>query len=224
MKIDKRLKYSLIYTIIFILILWFVKFYEYSLSISLVEYGVLPLKARGLLGIVLSPLIHGDFKHLISNSVPLIVLLTALFYFYKDNAWLIFFVIYFSVGILVWLIGRDAYHIGASGVVYGLVSFHFFTGIFSKRKEFVAISLIIVFMYGSLIWGIIPLTTDSNVSWEGHLMGFIIGIILALIYYRTIIIPPEEDEEELEHAFENFYDYYVNSTYDNISIKYEKEN
>ena len=76
-----------------------------------------------------------------------------------------------------------------------------------------------------MIWGIIPLTTDSKISWEGHLMGFVIGIILSLIYYRTIVIPPAaDDEEEPEPAFENFYDYYVNSTYDNITIKYEKEN
>ena len=102
MKIDKRLKYSLIYTILFILILWLVKFYEYSLDISFAEYGVFPLKAKGLRGILFSPLIHGDFKHLISNSIPLLVLLTALFYFYKDNAWLIFFVIYFFVGVSYW--------------------------------------------------------------------------------------------------------------------------
>ena len=219
---DKRLKYSLIYTIIIILILWLVKFYEYSLNISFSHFGIFPLTAKGLYGILLSPFIHGDFNHLISNTVPFFVLLLGLFYFYKNNAWKILFFIYILVGILVWLTARKAYHIGASGIVYGLASFHFFTGVLSKRKDFIAISLIIIFLYGSMIWGILP--TKNNISWESHLMGFIIGIILSLFYFpkiktEQVIIKKHEIYDDYVYDFQN-----INSTLKDIYIKYHQEN
>ena len=221
MKIDLRFKYSLIFSILFILILWIVKFFEFSLDISFAKYGVYPLKFEKLPGIILMPLIHGDFKHLISNSIPLLIFLTGLFYFYKKHAWLIFSIIYILTGILIWLTARESYHIGASGVVYGLASFHFFTGVLSKRKEFIAISLVIVFFYGSMIWGIFPSTTGENVSWEGHLMGFIVGVLLSLFYYQKIRISKEIIPEE-KNIQENFYDFNnINASYEDIEFKYQ---
>ncbi len=218
MKENLRLKYSLIFPIIFLLILWTIKFFEYSLEINFAHFGVYPLKFKGLRGIVFSPLIHGDFKHLISNSPTLFVFMVGLFFFHKKDAFFIFSIIYVSVGLAVWFIGRYSYHIGASGIVYGLASFHFFTGVLSKRKDFIAISLLLVFLYGSMIWGIFP--ADERVSWESHLMGFIIGIVLSLFYYQKIKIP-KETEEIIEEEQTNFYDFEgVSYTEPDIEVKY----
>ncbi len=192
MKENLRLKYSLIFPIIFLLILWIIKFFEYSLDVSFANLGVYPLKISGLKGVLFSPLIHGSFKHLVSNSSTLFVFMVGLFYFHKKDAFLIFSIIYISVGVAVWFVGRYSYHIGASGVIYGLASFHFFTGVLSKRKDFIAISLLLVFLYGSMIWGIFP--SDERVSWESHFMGFIIGIILSLFYYDKLKIHTENEE------------------------------
>ena len=192
MKENLRLKYSLIFPIIFLLILWIIKFFEYSLDVNFAHLGVYPLKISGLIGILFSPLIHSNFKHLISNSSTLFIFMVGLFYFHKKDAFKIFSIIYISVGVAVWFIGRYSYHIGASGVVYGLASFHFFSGVLSKRKDFIAISLLLVFLYGSMIWGIFP--SDEGVSWESHLMGFVIGVILSLFYYDKLKITTETEE------------------------------
>jgi len=218
MKENLRLKHSLIFPIIFLLILWIIKFFEYSLDISFANFGVYPLKISGLKGILFSPLIHGSFKHLISNSTTLFVFMVGLFYFHKKDAFLIFSIIYLSVGLAVWLIGRYSYHIGASGVVYGLASFHFFTGVLSKRKDFIAISLLLVFLYGSMIWGIFP--SDEGVSWESHFMGFIIGIILSLFYYEKLKIPT--DNEELAESEQLYlYDFEgISYTEPDIEVRY----
>jgi len=145
-----------------------------------VRYGLFPLKIKGLLGILTSPLIHADFKHLADNSVPLFFLSLAIFYFYREIAYKIFFIIYFVSGILVWFVGREAYHIGASGLIYGFASFLFVSGVLRKNVSLLAISLLVTFLYGSLVWGILPY--DYKISWESHLMGAVTGIVLAVLY------------------------------------------
>jgi membrane associated rhomboid family serine protease len=193
----KRFIYSLVFPGVFLLILWAVKFYEFSMEVSFVEAGVYPRKFSGLKGLLLSPLIHGDWKHLIDNSMPVLLLSVALFYFYRDIAYKIWFLIYFIGGILLWGVGRQAYHIGASGLIYGLAAFLFLSGVIRKVRSLMAISLLVVFWYGSMVWGLLPF--DFKVSFEAHITGVVAGVVLAFIY-RDEGPEPErsslDDEEE----------------------------
>lgn len=194
----KKLGLSMLIPGIFVSLMWLVKISEILFNINLTNLGIFPLSFKGLPGILLSPFIHADFGHLFNNSVPLFFLGTALFYFYSEIAVKVSILTYFLTGILVWLAGRDAWHIGASGLIYGLASFLFFSGIIRKYFRLVALSLLIVFLYGSMVWGIFP-GTYRDISWESHMLGFISGIILSVAYRKE---GPQEpvyewlDEEE----------------------------
>ncbi|MCK5694885.1 MAG: rhomboid family intramembrane serine protease [Bacteroidales bacterium] len=192
----KRFVYSLVFPGFFVLLLWAVKFFGTGMEISLVEGGVYPRRWTGLQGILFSPLIHGDWKHLINNSMPVFLLSLALFYFYRDIAYKIWLLIYFIGGILLWSVGRQAYHIGASGLIYGLAAFLFLSGLIRRVNSLTAISLLVVFWYGSMVWGLLPF--DFEVSFEAHITGAVSGVILAVMY-RDQGPEPEKstlDEEE----------------------------
>jgi len=166
----------------FVLTLWVVKWAEYKFGFNLGMYGVKPLTFSGLKGVLFSPLIHGDTVHLFNNSIPIFILTMALFYFYKPIAWRVVILSWLFSGMLTWLIGRNNYHIGASGIIYAFASFLFFSGLIRKHPRLMAISLIVTFLYGSMIWGIFP--NEVRISWEGHLSGGIIGLILAIIFKK----------------------------------------
>ena len=142
----KKLFLSIIIPGIFVILMWLVKITEALLDINLTGFGIYPLSARGIPGIIFSPFVHGDFNHLFNNSLPLFFLASALFYFYSEVALKVFALNYFLTGLLVWLAGREAWHIGASGLVYGLASFLFFSGIIRKHFRLIALSLLIVFL------------------------------------------------------------------------------
>lgn len=204
----KHFIYSLVFPAFFLLLLWAVKFFEVSMELSFVEGGVYPRKLRGLQGILFSPLIHGDWKHLVDNSMPVFLLSLAVFYFYREIAYKIWFLIYFIAGILLWSIGRQAFHIGASGLIYGLAAFLFLSGVIRRVRSLMAISLLVVFWYGSMVWGLLPF--DFEVSFEAHITGVVAGIILALFYRdqgpepeRTWLDDEEEEEEEEEKEAES---------------------
>lgn len=166
--------------IIFVSLMWLVKIYEWYFDLSFSEFGVLPKDILGLQGIVFSPFIHQDFSHLFNNSYPIIILGILLFYFYKNIAIEIFLWLFFISGLFLWVVGRPSYHIGASGLIYALASFLFLSGLIKKNPRLAAVSLIVTFLYGSMIWGVFPLKV--SVSWEGHLCGLISGILVALFY------------------------------------------
>lgn len=189
----KRFVYSLVFPGFFLLLLWAVKFFETGMEISLAQGGVYPRTFPGLRGILFSPLIHGDWKHLINNSMPVFLLSIALFYFYRDISYKIWFLIYFIGGVLLWSLGRQAYHIGASGLIYGLATFLFLSGLIRKVRSLTAISLLVVFWYGSMVWGLLPF--DFEVSFEAHISGAVSGVILAIVYRDQ---GPEPDRSELE--------------------------
>jgi len=178
----KKVLLSALIPFIFIFFMWLTKAIEKLFGIDLSLLGIYPLAADGLAGIFLSPFIHADFNHLFNNSVSLFLLSLALFFFYSEVALKVFTYIWIFSGILVWIAGREAWHIGASGIVYGLASFLFFSGIIRKYFRLIALSLLIVFLYGSMVWGLFP-GIYQNVSWESHMLGFFSGIALA-IYYR----------------------------------------
>lgn len=168
---------------IFLLLMWWVKFAEWIFDFPLTFLGIHPLHWDGLPGILLSPFIHGDWKHLAANSVPLLVLGAALYFFYRNMATKIFFLILLITGVWVWLGARDSYHIGASGVIYGLSTFLLLSGFIRKETRLMALSLVVVFLYGSFVWGIFPqFFPEKNISWEGHLSGMIAGVVLAIFY------------------------------------------
>jgi len=169
------------FPVVFVLILIGIHFYSTKYGVRLSHFGVYPREFKGLFGILSSPFIHGDWKHLFNNSVPLIVLGSALFHFYNRLAIRVWIYSIIFTGILVWLGGRPSFHIGASGLVYALATFLFFSGFIRKHKPLMAISMIVVFIYGGMVWGIFP--KDEHISWEGHLFGAINGLFWAL-YYR----------------------------------------
>jgi len=197
----KKLLLSLIIPGIFVFLMWLTRITESLFELDLAGLGIYPLTIKGLPGILLSPFIHEDFRHLLNNSLPLLLLSVALFYFYSEIALRIFSLTYILTGALVWLGGREAWHIGASGLVYGLASFLFFSGIIRKYYRLTALSLLIVFIYGEMVWGLFP-GIYKNISWESHMLGFISGIFLALIYRHEGPQKPvydwmEEEEEEV---------------------------
>ena len=183
---DNHFKYSnsvIALPLFFVLFLWFVYWLQIKFDFDFFEYGIYPRTLSGLQGIVFSPFIHSDLQHLYNNSIPLLILLAALRYFYsRQTVAVIGFGILFS-GILTWIMGRDNYHIGASGLIYVLVSFIFFKGIQTKYYRLVALSLAVILVYGGMVWYIFP-KVDDKISWEGHLAGLITGFALSL-YYKT---------------------------------------
>ncbi|MEP3211014.1 MAG: rhomboid family intramembrane serine protease [Maribacter sp.] len=192
-----------------VLLIWFVFWMELHFKINLNDFGLYPRRFSGLQGIFFGPFIHGSLEHLYNNTIPLAVLLASLFYFYRQVAFkVILFGLLFS-GLITWVIGRPSYHIGASGIIYLLASFIFFKGIFTKHYRLVALSLVVVFVYGSLLWYIFPM--KDGISWEGHLGGFLTG--LAMAFFMKASIPQtkkfaweQEDYNEKEDEFLQHFD------------------
>ncbi len=173
---------SLKFSAIVLIIIWSVKIFEIVFDYDFTEYGVLPRKFNGLIGILFSPLIHSDVNHLLSNSLPVIILCLLIFNFYSQIAKRILIYLYFISGLWLWCIGRESFHIGASGLIYAMASFLFFSGILRKNSQLSAVAMLVIFIYGGLFWGLFPI--HKNVSWEGHLTGFIAGILVSFIFRK----------------------------------------
>ena len=175
----------LLFPLLFLLAIVVVFWIESRFNINLNHLGIYPRKIEGLRGILFSPFIHGDVKHLFNNAIPLLVLTSALFYFYRRIRWKVLIYGLLLTGLFTWIIGRSNIHIGASGVIYMLTAFLMFRGILSKHYQLTALSFSVIFLYGGFIWYIFP--TDPKISWEGHLSGFIVGIIFALIFNKQTL-------------------------------------
>jgi membrane associated rhomboid family serine protease len=198
----QKLIKSIIPPAVFLLLIWVIKLGEMFSQTDLVFLGVYPMKLYGLPGIITSPLIHSDLKHLGANSVPLFILGSSLIVFYRSISLKVFSLIYVLTGICVWLGAREAYHIGASGVVYGLAGFLFFSGIFRREKTLMALTLLVTFLYGSMIWGIFPdFYPEENISYESHFWGLAVGSILAF-YFRKEGPQRKKYNWELEEELE----------------------
>ena len=176
------------YPIAFVLLIWTVFWVELRFGFRWNDLGVYPRTLTGLRGVVFSPFIHGSLEHLYHNSTPLLVLSMALFYFYRPIAWKVILYGILCSGLSTWIIGGSGYHIGASGLVYVLMSFMLFKGLFSKHYRLTALSFSVIFLYGSMLWYVFPI--KENMSWEGHLSGLLVGFVFALIFKTAIAKPP----------------------------------
>jgi membrane associated rhomboid family serine protease len=180
-----KLYRSIRFPLLIIFVLWVIKSADVIFGLGLNEFGLYPLQVKGLPGIFTSPFLHADFAHLFANTLPLLILGSFLFYFYRDIAWMTLFLIYLVTGIWVWVYARgNGAHIGASGVIYGLASFLFFSGMIRRETGLLVITMLVAFLYGGLIWGVFPqLFPNQPISWESHLMGLLSGLVIA-VYFR----------------------------------------
>lgn len=180
----KSIIFSALFPLVFVITMWLVKMGETILHQEFTEWGIFPQTALGLRGILFSPFLHGSWAHLVSNTLPFLLLGFGLFNFYKSKAWIVLGFIYIFSGFLTWIMGRESYHIGASSIIYGLEFFILISAIIRREQRLMAFSMLIIFLYGSIVWGFFPqFFPNENISWEGHLSGAISGAIMAY-YYR----------------------------------------
>lgn len=171
-------------------VLWFIHLLQYITDSDFGFLGTHPRQIWGLRGIIASPLIHADMQHLISNSVPIFLLTSTIFFFYQKVATRAYLMIYILTGLMVWIFARTVYHIGASGVVYGLVSFIFWNGIFRRSLQSIVLALVVTVLYSGYFAGILP--NQEGISWESHLLGGLVGIFVAYYFKEEL----EVDESE----------------------------
>ena len=203
----KRLLLSMLIPFLFIALMWLIKAVEVIFDIDLYFLGIYPMKTLSLTGIITSPFIHADLQHLFNNTIPLFVLGTALFYFYPQVAFRVLLWLFLFTGLAVWITGRPAWHIGASGIVYGLAAFLFISGIIRRHIPLMGLSLLVAFLYGEMVWGIFP-GFRLNISWESHMLGAAVGLFLAVWYraegpQRPVPFYENEEEDEEPQVEEN---------------------
>ena len=190
-----------------ITLMWVVKMVEMAFSIDLSQWGLSPRTAKGLLGILTMPFLHGGWEHLLTNTSAVLVLGTALYYCYPTLANRVMLLSWLGSGLLTWCIGDPlSVHVGASGLIYALNLFLITSGFIRGNRMLIVISLIMVFLYGSFIWGMIPsLAKPQNISWEGHLGGAIVGVLLAFAFKKEGPQKEEHhwDEDENDENDEN---------------------
>jgi membrane associated rhomboid family serine protease len=182
----------------FLALIWIIELLNWGLDLGAEDFGVRPRQLAGLPGILFAPLVHAGVAHLLANSLPLLVLGTVMLYLYPSAALRVLPAVYLGPGVAVWLFARGGVHVGASGLVYGLVGYIFVAGLIRRDRRAIAASLLVAFMYGALVWGVLPI--ERGVSWETHLAAALIGVVLA-IALRRLDIPPRrrytwEDEKD----------------------------
>ncbi len=194
---DKKVINSVRYPIYFILLIWGIHLFQFLTPFDFSYLGTYPRTSFGLRGVVFSPLLHSDFSHLINNSIPFFALSSLIFFFFPRVAWKSILMIYVLTGLAVWGFGRSVFHIGASGVVYGLVAFVCWTGIFRRNIKSIVLSLIVGFYYSGMFLGILP--NQEGISWESHLLGGLVGIFVAYWFRYQI----ETDEKPERYSWED---------------------
>lgn len=196
---------ALIVSFVFLSVCWSIFMMDHYMGYRFVDYGIFPRAIEGLKGIFTMHFIHGSLEHIWHNTLGFLVMNSFLFYFYRSISLRVFGFIFITSGIMLWLIGRQNYHIGASMLIYGLFSFLFFSGLIRKNPKMLRVSLVVALYYGSLVWYLFPI--DQKVSWEGHLSGFASGLLAAFLFrhlgpqrrvYQYELDPEEEDEMPAE--------------------------
>jgi membrane associated rhomboid family serine protease len=199
----RNFKLALKITLWLVGLLWLILIIDDVLGLGLQRFGLRPRQLQGLTGIFTAPLLHGGAEHLFSNTLPLIVSLTTILYLYPRAAIRVIPIIWIGSGLMGWMIGRPSLHFGASGFVYGLLAYVFISGILRLDMRSVAVSVMVWFLYGSMIWGLLPIR--PNMSWELHLSGAILGVALAIAYRRWDVTPVKryawEDDDSVPEWF-----------------------
>jgi membrane associated rhomboid family serine protease len=184
----------------FAIVLWLVKIVETVTGIETVQYGIHPGRIGGLVGILAAPFIHGSPEHLMANTLPIVILGTALLYGYPRAARIVIPVLFFGAGLGVWLFARESYHVGASGLTFGMMFFVFTIGALRWDRRAIGLALVVFFLYGGMVWGVFP--SDPQISYESHLSGGLTGVALALLLRKLDPPPPAKRyswEDEPEH-------------------------
>ena len=187
LRAQRNFKLALKLAFLFAGLLWLILVVDTVLDLGLARYGLRPRHLDGLIGVLTAPLLHSGGEHLFSNTLPLIISLTAVLYLYPRSALRVIPAIWLGSGMLAWVIGRHSLHFGASGFVYGLLAYVFISGILRLDMRSVAVSVMVWFLYGSMIWGVLPIR--PNMSWELHLGGAILGVVMAIVYRRWDVTP-----------------------------------
>lgn len=185
--------------IMLVIILWLVKLFELASGMQLHAFGIHPRTLDGTPGILTHVFIHGDMAHLVANSLPLLILSWMARYFYPSIFNTVFYGGWVLTGLMVWIMARPTWHIGASTLVYVLAFFVFLSSALRKNPRHSAIAFFTIFMYGGMIWGVLPL--QPGVSWEGHLCGAVTGLAVAIAYRNLDVPPPPFSDEETENPF-----------------------
>jgi membrane associated rhomboid family serine protease len=183
--------------------LWFILIADEYLSLDLARFGLRPRDLAGLWGVLTAPLLHGGVEHLFSNTAPLIVSVTAVLYLYPNSSVRVIPMLWLGSGLLAWLIGRPNLHVGASGFIYGVLAYVFVSGMMRQDMRSIAVSLMVWFLYGSMIWGILPIR--PQMSWELHLAGAVLGVAMALVYHRWDRVPIKRYEWEEDDSVPDWY-------------------
>lgn len=181
---NERFAYSFLPGTLFVALIWLIALLVYLTGVELSWLGIRPREFFGLIGVVAGPLIHSGLIHLLSNSFPLVLLSGFILFLHRPVALRVIVLVYVLSGLFTWFIGRNAYHVGASGVVYGLAGFLLFNGIMRRDRAGLAVSLAILFLYGGLFYGLFP--SEERISWEGHLGGLVAGLVAAVVYGESV--------------------------------------
>ena len=203
---DKKAFYFKLKLALFIVSTWvLIEILDEAFSLNLSQWGLKPKSVEGLIGILTFPFLHGDWNHLLSNASSAVVLFTGLFVFHSKRSLYILPILYLASGALLWFIGRaGTNHIGASGLIYAVAFFLFVASVREGNRNSMALSFFIILMYGSMIWGVTPFFVEENVSWEGHLAGAVVGVLLALYEYRNYVKPQEIEYKNDPPFFEKY--------------------
>ena len=166
----QRIAASAIIPLFLLFVMYALEVLETGMDWDFTRLGVYPREQRGVFGIFAHPLVHGSWRHLWANSLPFLFLSWCLFYFYRGIAPVILFLVWVGCGVLTWAIGKPGWHVGASGIIYGLAFFLFFSGLLRKYVPLVAISLLVTFLYGGLVWNMMPQFARPT-TWRGTSAG-----------------------------------------------------
>lgn len=190
-------------SLVFVGILWAVFIIDSAFGLRLGRFGLRPGSVAGLVGVFTAPLLHAGFQHILSNTLPMFISLTATLYLYPNSAARVIPAVWLGSGLLAWVIGRPSLHIGASGLIYGLLAYVFVGGVLRRDMRSVSVSLMVAFLYGSMIWGVLP--TRPNMSWEMHLSGAVVGVLMALVYMKWDRVPVVRYDWEDDDSVPDWY-------------------
>ena len=217
-KAQANFRLALKFSFWFLLFIWAVFLIDGFLGLGLGRFGLRPGSTAGLIGVLTAPVLHGNLQHIFSNSMPLFISMTAILYFYPNSSIRVIPMIWIGSGILGWIIGRPSLHFGASGLIYGLLAYVFVSGILRRDMRSVSVSMLVGFLYGSMVWGVLPIR--PNMSWELHLTGAVMGIVLAFVYQNWDRVPVIRYDWEDDDSVP---DWYPEGTSEEVNLPERKE-